>query len=180
MSDDEEGHDDYEYEEAVSEVPSEDEAAEAGPGAAEDGSDDESDAESAFPEDEPAPIEVIRARADPVTAGANTAVRVIIRRGDLRTTDNRLHKSEASHIISVRAQEIARNETNYATSSALTHLTDPCDIAALELAEGRCPLLLRRLVGTAPTGELIYDEYDPNTMARDSLPFARQIAKKAQ
>jgi len=174
--------DDYDYEDAVSEVPSE-EPIEAADAAAEDGSDEESEDESVFAEEDAAPdaaAEAPRARADPVTAGANTAARVIVRPADQRVTDHRLQKSEASHIISVRAQQIARSATNYvAASPALALLTDPCEIAHRELLERRCPLLLRRQVGWGPNGELIVEEWNPREMALPALPLANQAAKKA-
>jgi len=138
---DEEDNDDYDYEDAVSEVPSE-EPIEAADATAEDGSDEESENESVFTEEDmpqEAQAEAPRARADPVTASANTATQVIVRPADQRITDHRLQKSEASHIISVRAQQIARSATNYvAASPALALLTDPCEIAHRELIERRC------------------------------------------
>jgi len=178
---DEEDNDDYEYEDAVSEVPSED-PIEAADAVAEDGSDEESEGESVFTEeDTPQEVhaEAPRARADPVTASANTATQVIIRPADQRVTDHRLQKSEASHIISVRAQQIARSATNYvAASPALALLTDPCEIAHRELIERRCPLLLRRHVGWGPNGEAIIEEWNPREMALPALPLANQAAKK--
>ena len=173
--------DDYDYEDAVSEVPSE-EPIEAVDAVAEDASDDESEGESVFTEEDAmldTVVEAPRARADPITAGANTATRVIVRPADQRVTDHRLQKSEASHIISVRAQQIARSATNYvAASPALALLTDPCEIAHRELIERRCPLLLRRQVGWGPNGEVIVEEWNPREMALPALPLANQSAKK--
>jgi hypothetical protein len=180
MSDNEE-EDDYDYEDAVSEVPSE-EPIEAADAVAEDASDEESESESVFTEEDVMPdaaVEAPRARADPITTGANTAIRVIVRPADQRVTDHRLQKSEASHIISVRAQQIARSATNYvAESPALALLTDPCEIAHRELIERRCPLLLRRQVGWGPNGEVIVEEWNPREMALPALPLANQSAKK--
>jgi len=178
---DEEDLDDYDYEDAVSEVPSEEpiepvEAVEDGDGDAENSEDG---SESDFVEEEFVETERI-GRTDPVTASSNTAVRVIIRPADQRVTDNRLHQSEASHIISARAQQIARSATNYvAASPALALLTDPCDIAHRELMERRCPLLLWRQVGWGPNGEKIIEEWNPREMALPALPLVNQTAKKA-
>ena len=181
MSDNDNDDDDYDYEDAVSEVPSE-EPIEAADAAADDASDEESEDESVFAEEDAAPdaaAEAPRARADPVTAGANTAIRVIVRPADQRVTDHRLQKSEASHIISVRAQQIARSATNYvAASPAFALQTDPCEIAHRELVERRCPLLLRRQVGWGPNGEVIVEEWNPREMALPALPLANQAAKK--
>ena len=111
--------------------------------------------------------EAARARADPVTSGANRPVRVIIVPENERITDNRLHKSEASYVISVRAQQIARSATNFATAGHA--LYDPCAIAQRELIERRCPLRLRRQVGWGPEGEIIVEEWSVREMALPPL-----------
>jgi hypothetical protein len=138
-----------------------------------DGSDAPSDSES---EDEAAAdvepeLEAPRARADPVTAGANRPVRVVVVPKSERITDNRLHKTEASYIISVRAQQIARSATNFASASHTNSaaLYDPCAIAQRELIERRCPLLLRRQVGWGPDGEVIVEEWSVREMALPQL-----------
>jgi hypothetical protein len=138
-----------------------------------DGSDVMSDSES---EDEVAAdvepeLEAVRARADPVTSGANRPVRVIVVPKCERITDNRLHKSEASYVISVRAQQIARSATNFASASHTNSaaLYDPCAIAQRELIERRCPLLLRRQVGWGPDGEIIVEEWCVREMALPQL-----------
>lgn len=138
-----------------------------------DGSDVMSDSES---EDDVAAADVepeleARARADPVTSGANRPVRVIVVPNSERITDNRLHKSEASYVISVRAQQIARSATNFASASHTNSaaLYDPCAIAQRELIERRCPLLLRRQVGWGPDGEIIVEEWCVREMALPQL-----------
>lgn len=138
-----------------------------------DGSDVLSDSES---EDDGAAdvepeLEAARARADPVTSGANRPVRVVVVPNSERITDNRLHKSEASYVISVRAQQIARSATNFASASHTNSaaLYDPCAIAQRELIERRCPLLLRRQVGWGPDGEIIVEEWCVREMALPQL-----------
>lgn len=135
-------------------------------GSTADTSDDESEPDVADAEPEP---EAARARADPVTSGANRPVRVIVVPEDERITDNRLHKSEASYVISVRAQQIARSATNFATAGTGAPLYDPCEIAQRELLERRCPLILRRQVGWGPDGEVIVEEWSVRKMALPQL-----------
>jgi hypothetical protein len=172
MSDDEEVYDD-----AVSDVPS-DEPAEV----AEEEADDESDSEF---EDEAAdlPIEpVFPARADPVTTGANRSVRAIIVPPEEHITSDWLQQSEASYIISMRAQQIERTGTHFASSAPVMQ-TDAVEIARRELLERRCPLMLRRQVGWTSTGDQIFEEKDPNLMAHPQLPLAVQLStgsKKTQ
>jgi hypothetical protein len=78
-----------------------------------------------------------------------------------KITDNKLHLSELSFIISTRAKEISKNYTNFATNP---NLKNAIDIAYDELYSHRCPLLLRRFMGVTLKGDLIFEEWDVNKM----------------
>lgn len=96
-----------------------------------------------------------RQKADPIIQGSNKPRFVQIVRPEDRITDNRLHKSEASLIISMRAQQIAK----YATSFVDSVEHDPVARAYAELYARRCPLLLRRQVGITPEGNPVVEEW---------------------
>jgi len=165
MSDD----DEYEYEDdAVSDAASdsaEPAAAEAAPLA---GSDSESEGESEGENEceEEAAMRVTK--ADPVTRDANTPVQVIVVPASERITDNRLHKSEAAQVLAMRAQQIAKNAKTFIEGAH--GLRDPYAIAYRELFDRKCPIILRRQVGTGTNGAVIVEEWLVREMA---LPLLR-------
>lgn len=135
-------------------------------------SDDETEDEDAEAEaddaDEAAEIavKVEKQRIDPILRISNKSRNVIIVPPDERVTDNRLQKSEAAHIISMRAQEIAQYGTSF---TDIGNLHDPVDIAIKELQDRKCPMLVRRSVQILPNGDQIVEEWDPKEMALPML-----------
>jgi len=92
---------------------------------------------------------------------------IIIVPPEERITDNRLHKNEASFILSTRAKEIAKHATHFLKNN--TH-TNAISIAYYELYEHRCPLKLRRQVGITNKGDIIVEEWDTKTMVLPNIP----------
>lgn len=84
-----------------------------------------------------------------------------------RITDNRLHKNEASYILSVRAKEIAKYGTNFIGEHSFTN---SMAIAYEELYTHKCPLKLRRQVGISAKGDLIVEEWDTKLMVLPNIP----------
>ena len=85
---------------------------------------------------------------------------IVVQEQDKRT-DNRLHRSECSNVLSMRAKQIATYGTHFASPPISTDVTE---IAIKELFERKCPLMLRRIVGTASNGDTIVEIWDINTM----------------
>jgi DNA-directed RNA polymerase subunit K/omega len=107
-----------------------------------------------------------KARVDPITRMSNKPRTVVVVPDDERVTDNRLHKSEAAYIISMRSQQIARHATCFVPGEGLH---DPVSLAFKELLARRCPLKLRRTVGTGANGELIVEEWIVREMTLPAL-----------
>lgn len=129
------------------------------------------DEEDSGADEEPEPIEpaAFRARAerqkvDPLLRLSNKPRAVIVVPADERETDNNLHKTEAAYVISMRSQQIARYSKCFTEGGGLH---DPVALAFKELLDRKCPLILRRTVGTGPSGELIVEEWAVREM---SLP----------
>ena len=162
MSDD----DEYDYEEdATSDVASDsaEPAAEAAAPLA--GSDSESEGES---DCESACEDELRVtKVDPVTRDANAPVQVIVVPASERITDNRLHKSEAAQVLAMRAQQIAKNAKTFIEGAH--GLREPYAIAYRELFDRKCPLILRRQVGTGTNGAVIVEEWLVREMALPPL-----------
>jgi DNA-directed RNA polymerase subunit K/omega len=78
-----------------------------------------------------------------------------------RVTDNKLHKSEVSFLLSTRAKQISKHAThfveNYIGTNAMT-------IAYKELYTHRCPLKLRRQIGVTVKGDILMEEWDVKQM----------------
>ena len=93
-------------------------------------------------------------------------------RGEARVTLNRLSIYESAKLVAVRTQQID-NGGPYFTDLTMpdgTMLDKASHIAAKELNEGQCPLLLRRPIGSvSPAGQQYYEEWDPNSMDRDVI-----------
>lgn len=190
MSDDEELGDYEDYEElGVSEEPMDDEEvglAEVEPEADEDadeevgldedaaGTDDEDEADDGAGDEEAEPVEPSasqkarpeRQKVDPILRMSNKPRLVRVVNPEDRVTDNRLHKTEYAQIIAQRAQQIAEYGTHF-TDGGTLH--DPVMIAVKELLDRRCPLTLRRLIGTGPSGEQIVEEWAVRTMTLPPL-----------
>lgn len=133
------------------------------------GTDADSDAEEAGPEDfadEPGQARPTRPSPNPPQSKSNKAVTAIIVHPDERVTDHCLRRTEAAEILAMRAQEISKFGKSFVDPAGLH---DPVAIAYKELFERRCPLLLRRFVGSGPAGEPVYEEWDPNTMTHPPL-----------
>jgi DNA-directed RNA polymerase subunit K/omega len=102
-----------------------------------------------------------RSPAVPATAAgllalSNRLRRIIIVPADERVTDHRLHKNEAAAVIAMRAEQIAQHSTHFSQRPP-SH--DAVQIAYTELYERRCPLKLRRKVGTTPEGDDVVEEW---------------------
>ena len=92
---------------------------------------------------------------------SNTSRTVIVIAEHNKKTDNRLHRSELSNIISMRSAQIDTYGTHFA-SHPVDKKVD--EIAIKELYERKCPLMLKRVVGYGPNGEIIAEIWDINTM----------------
>lgn len=91
-------------------------------------------------------------------------------RGNARITHNRLTSYEIAKLVAVRTQQID-NGCPYFVDLSMPNgsiLDKASHIAAKELNEGRCPLLVRRPIGSVgEDAKQYYEEWDPNTMIRD-------------
>jgi DNA-directed RNA polymerase subunit K/omega len=135
------------------------------------GTDDEDEEEEDSAEDEEAePLSQKarpeRAKVDPVLRMANKSRTVQVVAPEDRVTDNRLHRSEAAYIISMRAQQIARSATCFTEGG---DLHDPVALAFKELLERRCPFILRRPVGFSPSGDPLIEEWAVREMTLPPL-----------
>ena len=107
-----------------------------------------------------------RVKIDPILKMSNKPRVVRIVPPDERITDNRLQKSEAAYIIAMRSEQIAKFAKSFTATSGLH---DPVAIAFKELLDRRCPLTLRRAVGTGPAGESLVEEWNVREMALPPL-----------
>jgi DNA-directed RNA polymerase subunit K/omega len=96
-------------------------------------------------------------------------------RGDQRITTRRLTFFEVAKLIAVRTQQIDAG-CPYFVDLLMpdgSTLDKASHIAAKELNEGRCPLLLRRFVGSIDEqGRQFCEEWDPNELARDIVDIS--------
>jgi len=122
------------------------------------GTDYDTDDEAEDPQPKATPQ---KRKVDTMLHNSNRNRNVIVVPPDERVTDNRLHKSEASYIISMRAQQIAKHGTTFTEA---TGLHDPVAIAFKELLDRKCPFTLRRMVGTNPDGSRVVEEWNPREM----------------
>lgn len=111
-------------------------------------------------------------KADPLLKTSNTHRKVIILAGDDRMTSNVLQRSEAAHIIAVRAKQIESFPTSFGDTSpvlgpalARDQAQDSVARAKHELLTRKTPLRLRRFVGYGSQGEIIYEEWNIREMA---------------
>jgi DNA-directed RNA polymerase subunit K/omega len=107
-----------------------------------------------------------RPNPNPPQKKSNNPTMAVIVGADERVTDHCLRRTEAALILAMRAQQIAQFSTSFTSHEGLHN---PVDIAYKELLERRCPLNLRRFVGTGAAGELLYEEWDVNTMTLPPL-----------
>lgn len=107
-----------------------------------------------------------RARVDPILRASNKPRIVRCVPPEERMTSHVLQKSEAAYIIATRAEQISKHPTAFVD---IRGLHDPVAIAYKELFERRCPLVLRRPVGTGPAGEHLVEEWNPREMALPPL-----------
>jgi DNA-directed RNA polymerase subunit K/omega len=111
-------------------------------------------------------VEPAAAVEDPILFESNMTRKTIIVAPNKRITSNRLTGYEASNMVAMRSQQIAKCGTHFADD---TDEHDPVNLAAKELLTRRCPLLLHRQVGTTVGGDNIIEEWDPKTMVLPSL-----------
>jgi len=92
---------------------------------------------------------------------------IVIVDPEKRKTSHVINKTELTELTSIRASQIASNGTAFVDT---TGLTDPIAMAQKEVNEGKCPMILRRKVGSvvALDGKLTeYVEYwDVNKMVK--------------
>jgi hypothetical protein len=161
---------DDEKDEAEAEDEKEDEAE------AEDEAQDEADAEAeadaaegeaAEEDEEPSlakPAATSKLRVDPILRVANTHRRIVIVPDDERITSNVLKIPEAARAIAIRAKQIETFPVMFADAPGVT---DPVELAKIELLARRSPLRLRRIVGRGPGGEVYVEEWK---MAELTIP----------
>lgn len=137
------------------------------------GTDDEDEGDDGAGDEEAEPVEPVtqkarpeRQKVDPILRMSNKPRLVRVVKPEDRVTDNRLHKTEAAQIIAMRAQQIAKYGTHFTDGGSLH---DPVMIAFKELLDRRCPLTLRRHIGTGPSGEPIVEEWVVRTMTLPPL-----------
>ena len=109
----------------------------------------------------------VEKKIDPISKLSTKPRSVIIVPPEERITDNRLHKNEASFILSTRAKEIAKHATHFLENNSYTNAIS---IAYHELYSHRCPLKLRRQVGVTNKGDIIVEEWDTKTMVLPNIP----------
>lgn len=109
----------------------------------------------------------IEKKIDPIIKLSTKPRSIIIVPAEERITDNRLHKNEASFILSTRAKEIAKHATHFLENSTQTNAMS---IAYHELYTHRCPLKLRRQIGISAKGDIIVEEWDTKTMVLPNIP----------
>jgi DNA-directed RNA polymerase I, II, and III subunit RPABC2 len=107
-----------------------------------------------------------RQSTDPPTKKSNRSSVAVLIAPDERMTDNVLRRPEAAQVLATRAREIAEFATSFVDHEGLH---DPVAIAYKELAARRCPLKVRRWVGTGPGQEEIYEEWRVNEMTLPPL-----------
>ena len=88
-----------------------------------------------------------------------------------RATSDRLQQSEAAGLLSHRAAQIAATGRCFAPPEITAGVADPVRLAYLELFSRRCPLVLRREVGTAADGAVIVEDWSPRDMVLPVLPM---------
>ena len=80
---------------------------------------------------------------------------------DARITSEVMTDFEYNHIVGLRAQQLANELKSF---TEINDLSDPIDIAKLEIANKRCPLSIRR-VRTTLDGRDIAELWDVNEMS---------------
>lgn len=101
------------------------------------------------------------------TISKNKSRNIIVVPPDERITDNRLHRNEVAFILAIRSKQIAKYNTHFIGDHTFTN---PIHIAYHELYTHKCPLKLRRQVGTTSKGDIIVEEWDVKNMILPSIP----------
>jgi DNA-directed RNA polymerases I, II, and III subunit RPABC2 len=114
------------------------------------------------------PAKPEKTRADPLLRASNKPRVVHLVADEDRVTDNRLQKTEMAAVLAWRAKQIADKGTHFVDSGGLH---DPVQIAVKELYERRCPLSIRREIGTTPSGDLIVEEWKVREMTLPPQPI---------
>lgn len=94
----------------------------------------------------------------------------VVDQGD-RATSDRLQQAEAAGLLAHRAAQIAATGRCFAPPELTAGVADPVRLAYLELFSRRCPLVLRREVGTAADGAVIVEDWSPRDMVLPVLPM---------
>ena len=155
MSDNEEEFDDIEEESTATEYNSDDE------------SEDEIDEINETVDDDTESVtrsiiikknKEIRAARDAKNKSSNIVNNIIVPQ-DERSTSNVMSIFEFSNIIATRATEISKNGLLF--TKAISH--DPIVLAKDELKEGRCPYIIKRVVGRFKNQDII-EEWSANEL----------------
>jgi len=84
-----------------------------------------------------------------------------------------MSRAEYGHVLSVRSAQIASTGRAFVDAGA-DH--DPMRIAAREIAERRCPLIVRRFLGQVTNGHAagspVYEYWSPNEMSHPPVSLA--------
>lgn len=139
-----------------------------------------SDNETEVPEDEEIEVldstddEKAEVEADPEEEYGDQTLRrsaqsrqIIVVASDDRTSDDRLHTTEAAQLLAQRAEEIAKTGVHFAESAGGLH--KPEDLAYAELYEGRCPLVVRRCMYSTAEYDVVED-WSARELALPAIP----------
>ena len=130
---------------------------------------DADDAEAASASEAPARPEAPRADAFARAVQRPRAIHVVAAAD--RATSDRLQQTEAAGLLAHRAAQIAATGRHFAPADVAAGVADPVRLAYLELFARRCPIMLRREVGTAADGAIVVEDWCPRDMVLPVLPM---------
>ena len=78
-----------------------------------------------------------------------------------RQTSERLSVYERTRAIAIRAEQLTKNPTAFVP---IGNMTTSIEIATAEFDQRMSPLIVQRIVGRTPAGELIVEEWTPREM----------------
>jgi DNA-directed RNA polymerase subunit K/omega len=104
----------------------------------------------------------VKMESHPISTNTKSQIYRIVA-PDSRITSNILLKTEMAQVLAVRAAQISAHGIQINEESGVVD-HDPCVIAEKELRARRCPLLLRRTIGTDRDGARVIEEWDVNKM----------------
>lgn len=79
-----------------------------------------------------------------------------------RITSEKLSEYEIAEIINVRAVNISNGGVIY---TDIKNLSDPIEMAKKELIDRKCPLYVKRQIGTNEKGVIFIEKWSPNEMS---------------